>query len=354
MSRQDGQVQQDAAKLERRLPEVFPAVPLAPGRSPVEWDRELDRNDAEKLRETLRGKAWTDLSSKWLARGGWASFCNLSPDGYRSYVPALLREALRAVDDTRGVLHSVVFSLQPSWWRIYYRGADQQHESRVAGLEPAQFDMICEFLALAFRAGHPFLSAEALRWGWSTRDTTHHACMHEHYARMYGHHWPAHPDSGVAGIISQIVEAFTQGACPPDDQLSGSDQGDEPAGYALEFRGQDWRTLHPDFLANNYAALGFLTSEGFRYFLPAFLLADLHGGDSNADPVFHLTSVAECGSSLEAYNRERKGGFVLVQCEAIVAYLRYQAAQDRLDREAIERALDRYWLPRLAAGGLGP
>ena len=44
-------------------------------------------------------------------------------------------------------------------------------------------------------------------------------------------------------------------------------------------------------LASNYTSLSFLSSEGFRYFLPAYLSAELYGADqdSNVECVFHLT-----------------------------------------------------------------
>ncbi len=351
VTQQDRSIEEQAARLDDELPQVFPAVVPGPDDPSVVAVDQRDVQGAAALESTLRGRAWTELSQEWLARGGWASFCYLTPYGFRSYVPALLRGALRSVGDTRGLLHSVVFFLQPSWWRIYYRGADRQHQAWVAALMPPQFDLVCEFLDLAFHAGHPFLAAEALRWGWNRRDTAHHACMHEHYARMYGHCWPLHMDPTVAALIAQIEAAFANGTCPPDDELCGSDQGDEPAGYALEFRGQDWRTLHPEFLANNYAALSFLSDSGKRYFLPAFLLADLHEWDSNADPVFDLTYGLPPGEEVAECVRRRLAGFEVRECEAIVAYLRHRAADDWYDRDQIKYALRTYWLPRIAGGG---
>ena len=353
MTQQDKFIQEHAALLDARLPEVFPARPMSADERIAEWRSDRDREGAEALEGTLRAKAWTAVSHEWLARGGWAGFCYLTPEGFHSYVPALLRGALRTLDDERGLLHSVVFSLQPSWWRIYYRGADKQHEGWVAALAPPQFDLVCEFLDLAFHAGHPFLAAEALRWGWSARDTAHHVSMHEHYARMYGHRWPRHDDAFVAALIKQIEAAFGKRTCPPGAELCGSDQGDEPAGYALEFRGQDWRTLHPEFLAYNHAATSFLSHAGFQYFLPAFLLADLHEVESNGDPVFNLTHGLRTGHELQEHCLERLAGFDLAECEAIVAYLRHSAQDEWCDRESVERALETYWLPRIAGGG-GP
>ena len=44
------------------------------------------------------------------------------------------------------------------------------------------------------------------------------------------------------------------------------------------------------FLMPDYNALSFLSEGGFRYFLPAYLIADLEDRLQTADPVFHLTN----------------------------------------------------------------
>jgi hypothetical protein len=36
-------------------------------------------------------------------------------------------------------------------------------------------------------------------------------------------------------------------------------------------------------------ALGYFSEAGFRFFLPAYLIADLHGQLNTADPLFHMT-----------------------------------------------------------------
>ncbi|MGV3721072.1 MAG: DUF6714 family protein, partial [Actinomycetota bacterium] len=186
-------------------------------------------------------------------------------------------------------------------------------------------------------------------------------------------------DPRVAALFRQIGDAFAATPYPGDHQLCGSDQGDEPAEYALELRGLRWQAVHPELLAHCYAALSFLSAEGFRYFLPAFLLADLLEGDSNANPVFHLTHAhAEPEPAIELtraiwerlesllgeraaavlcnvgdqhlradrrrYALARHAGFSRVERLAIISYLEYRATDDD-DRPAIEQALERYWLP---------
>ncbi len=120
---------------------------------------------------------------------------------------------------------------------------------------------------------------------------------------------------------------------PSDIECDG--YGDEPAEYALELRGLDWRKIHPDLLSSCYSALSFFTDEGFRYYFPAFILSDLFEYESNADPILHLTN--ECTVS------QRFLQFSTIERQATAEYLRYQAEQDEFSRESIQKALENYW-----------
>ena len=52
----------------------------------------------------------------------------------------------------------------------------------------------------------------------------------------------------------------------------------------------DWSQLAPVVLDGHYDALSFFSEGGFRYFLPAYVIADLKDQLHTADPVFHLTN----------------------------------------------------------------
>ena len=52
---------------------------------------------------------------------------------------------------------------------------------------------------------------------------------------------------------------------------------------------EDWRGIDADFLDGHANALSFFSEAGFRYFMPAYLVADLRGLLYTADPLFHLT-----------------------------------------------------------------
>src|SRR5438045_1862046 len=72
------------------------------GRSSVQ-----DASDSEEWRAKLAGVAWTDLDADFL-EVAWASFCYLSPTGYRYYLPALLKESLANWQRDK-LVHSTVF-----------------------------------------------------------------------------------------------------------------------------------------------------------------------------------------------------------------------------------------------------
>lgn len=180
-----------------------------------------------------------------------------------------------------------------------------------------------------------------------------------------------------AAIIESIEKAFGANVYPGDPFLVGSREGCEPGEVADAFAGRtDWRTLEPAYLDGHYEALSFFSEAAFRFFLPAFLIADLKGQLMTADPVFHLThgfhqlSVVVPGSEREFVRRS--GGSILLnprrygamtwedharfrlsiftreEVAAIVSYLDYKGATDEysIERPAIDAALKAFWLDR--------
>ena len=162
-----------------------------------------------------------------------------------------------------------------------------------------------------------------------------------------------------------ILQAFSATPPPDPSALRGSDEGEEP--YLLEEDFQDvpdWRSLNTAFLDQSPdgfgSALSFFSAEAFRYYLPAYLLADVDEVLRQADPLFHLWHGLDDAKRDVPVNELRYGdwtwfdavsgrlaGFTSGEAEAIVAYLRYKADQDEFSRPRIEEALRNYWLPRL-------
>ena len=95
--------------------------------------------------------------------------------------------------------------------------------------------------------------------------------------------------SDIESIIEKIREAFSENEYPGDDYLQGSDQGCEPYEQVGPFRGKsDWRLVEADFLDAHSGAIHFFSEAGFRFFLPAYLIADVQGRLLYAEPLFSL------------------------------------------------------------------
>jgi len=182
---------------------------------------------------------------------------------------------------------------------------------------------------------------------------------------------------GKHETVEQIREAFGANPYPGDSFLQGSFEGCEPYDEVGPFVGKtDWEALDAPMLDAHYCALGFFSEAGFRYFLPADLLAALRGELRTADPLFHLShgfssvSVevpAGPGKFLRRsggttllnpkrygamswieFARHRLSVFTREEAQAIVAYMTYKRENDTtgLDHARIDTALKQFWLDR--------
>jgi len=178
-------------------------------------------------------------------------------------------------------------------------------------------------------------------------------------------------------VIEQIYEAFGNNDYPGDDYLQGSFDGCEPYEEIEPFKGrQDWKNIGSELLDTHSGALNFFSEAGLRFFLPAYLIADLHDELQSADPVFvlvHGFSDLEINHQIKErdfvrrtgkttfvnpkrygamtfydYARWRLSIFTREEAQAIVAYLRYRRDSDPygIDKNQIEAALNLYWLER--------
>lgn len=179
-------------------------------------------------------------------------------------------------------------------------------------------------------------------------------------------------------VINQIHAAFDGNLYPGDQFLQGSFEGCEPYEEVGSFKGvTDWKALKADMLDAHYDALSFFSEAGFRFFLPAYLIADLQEELHTADPLFHLTG-GFCLQSAEIptptrvlsrkyggevplnpkrygaisfadYARFRLSVFTKEEARAIVAYLHCVRARSlhANDRYQIDTALNSFWLDRV-------
>jgi len=180
-------------------------------------------------------------------------------------------------------------------------------------------------------------------------------------------------------VIEHIQQAFRDTERPGDAFLQGSHEGCEPGESVAPFIGvTDWSHLDPAVLDAGYDALSFFSEGGFRYFVPAYLIADLQDQLQTADPVFHLTNglfdkvvkvpagqrIYEKRIGKSAFVNPRRYGamtwhdharcrlsvFTREEAGAIVAYLEYKRDADphKLYAEEVQTALDSFWRDRAA------
>lgn len=326
---------------------AFPDAPV-PAASDLIHDgfRDIDKSGMERTREVLSGKSWKSLPVG-LVEAHWSSFCYLSRHGYRYYLPALLMAALGPAAG-RNLRHSVVYSLVPSFWQLYYGpGEDPVFSEHTALFSEAQCRATAAFLGIFLEHDRAlrFSAAQALRWGWNRVASPALTAALKYYDSLHNYQRPPFEEPEKRALAEVIKAGFKETPPPKREEMCSSRQGDEPAEYAMEFFGLDWRTLHPDFLNHENACLSFFPPPAFRYFLPAYLLQDLTG-DTAACPVFSLTravSGEEIKPELRAYNLARLEIFNAPERAAITAYLRYCARTEFYHRPAIEAALAAFW-----------
>lgn len=166
-------------------------------------------------------------------------------------------------------------------------------------------------------------------------------------------------------LKSEIAKAFSNVIYPGDWCLKGSTEGEEPYLLEKEFKGKtDWRTLAPEFLdqapGGFGSALSFFSDEAFRFFLPAYLIADVDGKLESCDVAYYLAGkLQKKPEESELLNPKRYGDrtwwdyatfrlsvFNREQCSVISQYLRFKLEFPDSDEFVIKKALQNYWDPR--------
>lgn len=169
----------------------------------------------------------------------------------------------------------------------------------------------------------------------------------------------------AAALIDQIERAFSDVPYPGDDDLAIDSYGDEPEAVARAFRGhRDWRALGAAFLDDAPegwgTALSFFSDRAYRFYLPAYLIAHVHGHEFRTDPGVSLSfgvtpqdegrKLAQMwgGGTLGDHARRRFEPFDAYQVQAIVAYLWWRLDQYGEEDGSVAQALEHYWLEREA------
>ncbi len=178
-------------------------------------------------------------------------------------------------------------------------------------------------------------------------------------------------------VIEKIVSVFKGNEYPGDHFLQGSQEGSEPFEEIEPFKGKTrWDEIEASFLDRHSSALSFFSEAGFRFYLPAYLIADIQEQLEVADPLFHLThgfSDEKVKHQLRSrmyelrigktvlvnprrygamtsydYARYRLSIFIREEAGAIVEYLKYKEERDEfgIEKKQIEAALELFWLER--------
>jgi hypothetical protein len=121
----------------------------------------------------------------------------------------------------------------------------------------------------------------------------------------------------VEAVRRQIESAFADTPYPGDgyDDISATRQDDE--GIVDYFRGTTWRGHRVEDLRFHEAALAFFTDAAFRYWLPAFMLAELEDPET-ADVI---SSGIDFELARSPKSRERLLLFTPAELDAIAAFL---------------------------------
>lgn len=311
--------------------------------------------EAPILRAHLAGKDWQNLDSDFLKKY-WSAFGYLNDENFRYFLPSLLMRSLEGDARENEWIHLTIILLKADSWQIYLHGRDENFERRIAVFDESQKDAIRSFLGwVCQESPYKHCGAQVLKWGWS-HQSEHPALKVADaiYHELRHFVCPKSQDPKIQALLTQIHSAFAATPAPKNDELYASDNryaDDEAAQIAIELRGVQWQKAHPVLLASIDSALNFLPDAAFRYFLPAFLVADLLMGDetqdenfdSNAYPVYCLTR----SFARHSKDQQKLDQFSPDERAAIIAYLRFRAERDDYERENINRALKNYWLQNL-------
>jgi hypothetical protein len=128
----------------------------------------------------------------------------------------------------------------------------------------------------------------------------------------------------VHSALAQIDAAFGDAPRPPDDQLLHErcmDDNDIVRLYPVPH----WREMPDDLVETEYAALSFLSPDGFRHFIPAYMGFTLRRLDSGAaavdSTIWSLAPVFYEDAAIQDFTVSKFATLSEPQREAIVAFL---------------------------------
>ncbi len=147
----------------------------------------------------------------------------------------------------------------------------------------------------------------------------------------------------------ELDQLFPTSPRPKDDQLPGDKDDDRLPEILKDFYGNDWHSIDAETVRIHRDLLDYLSAVGFRYFLPAFMLASFGEDHASAELlgilVLHLT-VPKPTEPTRSYVLDSIREFSLPQRVFIRSYLE-RLLDEELDdewlRADIEQALSSFW-----------
>jgi hypothetical protein len=143
----------------------------------------------------------------------------------------------------------------------------------------------------------------------------------------------------VKRALAQIEAAFADAPRPPNDDLLHErcmDDNDIVHLYPVEH----WREMPDELVETEYAALSFLSPEGFRHFIPAYMGFALRRLDSGAaavdSTIWSLAPVFYEDPGLQDFVVSKLSSLTDGQGAAVIAFL--EAVRDLGDEYVAEQA----------------
>ena len=125
--------------------------------------------------------------------------------------------------------------------------------------------------------------------------------------------------------LARIDAAFGHAPRPPDDELLHEqcmDDNDIVRLYPIPH----WREMPDDLVESEYAALSFLSPDGFRHFIPAYMGFTLRRLDSGAaavdSTIWSLAPVFYEDAAIQDFAVSKFASFTESQRAAVMAFLK--------------------------------
>jgi hypothetical protein len=139
-------------------------------------------------------------------------------------------------------------------------------------------------------------------------------------------------DEARDAAAHRVERVFTDVPRPSNDELLHprcADDGDIQALYPIA----RWQDVPDDVVEREYAALSFLSADGFRQFLPAYLLFVLRHEDEGQAVIGSTLAALDpalYSEDLEAFQRSKYVSLTAPEREAIAAFVRAMADHDEI------------------------